>query len=104
MNKIKIFADSTSDVPAHWRQQYEISIVPLYTVFGDEALQDGVNIHPEQLFQRKPRGTFTAYRRTFSVGFYSSLCALHRTRGRHFIYQSVFRAIIYVPECATRCL
>ncbi len=55
MNKIKIFADSTSDVPAHWRQQYEISIVPLYTVFGDEALQDGVNIHPEQLFQRVSR-------------------------------------------------
>lgn len=55
MNKIKIFADSTSDIPAHWRQQYEISIVPLYTVFGDEALQDGVNIHPEQLFQRVSR-------------------------------------------------
>lgn len=55
MNKIKIFADSTSDIPVQWREQYEISIVPLYTVFGDESLRDGVDIKPEQLFQRVSR-------------------------------------------------
>ncbi|MCM3783249.1 DegV family protein [Neobacillus mesonae] len=52
MSRIKIFADSTSDLPKTWVEQYEIGIVPLYTVFGDESLKDGVDIVPEELYAR----------------------------------------------------
>ena len=38
MVRIKIFADSTSDLAPEWIQQYDIGIVPLYVVFGDESL------------------------------------------------------------------
>ncbi|MDP4097942.1 DegV family protein [Paenibacillus sp. P96] len=55
MNPIKIFTDSTSDLPRQWVEQYEIGIVPLYTVFGNESLRDGVDIIPEQLFKRVSR-------------------------------------------------
>lgn len=52
MSRIKIFADSTSDLPKEWIHQYDIGIVPLYAVFGDESLKDGVDIVPEELYQR----------------------------------------------------
>ncbi|MGG1878049.1 DegV family protein [Paenibacillus cisolokensis] len=50
--KIKIFADSTCDLPSSWIKEYNIGIVPLYVVFGDESLRDGVDITPEQLYAR----------------------------------------------------
>ncbi|WDH95673.1 DegV family protein [Paenibacillus urinalis] len=52
MSRIKIFADSTSDLPKEWIHQYDIGIVPLYAVFGDESLKDGVDIVPEELYER----------------------------------------------------
>lgn len=55
MSRIKIFADSTSDLPKTWVQQHEVGIVPLYAVFGDESLKDGVEISPEQLYERVDR-------------------------------------------------
>ncbi|WP_211746785.1 DegV family protein [Paenibacillus sp. Marseille-Q4541] len=55
MSRIKIFADSTSDLPKAWAQQHEVGIVPLYAVFGDESLKDGVDISPEELYARVGR-------------------------------------------------
>ncbi|MBR2566358.1 MAG: DegV family protein [Paenibacillus sp.] len=55
MVRIKIFADSTSDLAPEWIQQYDIGIVPLYVVFGDESLKDGEEIKPEQLYERVSR-------------------------------------------------
>jgi DegV family protein with EDD domain len=52
MPRIKIFADSTSDLAPEWIQQYEIGIIPLYVVFGEESLKDGEEIKPEQLYER----------------------------------------------------
>ncbi|PYE52591.1 DegV family protein [Paenibacillus barcinonensis] len=55
MARIKIFADSTSDLTPQWVQQYEIGIIPLYVVFGEESLKDGTEIKPEQLYERVSR-------------------------------------------------
>ncbi|MHA0857804.1 DegV family protein [Paenibacillus sp. CMAA1364] len=52
MPNIKIFADSTSDLPTSWIEQFNIGIVPLYVVFGEESLKDGVEISPTDLYQR----------------------------------------------------
>ncbi|WP_434752026.1 DegV family protein [Paenibacillus amylolyticus] len=55
MSRIKIFADSTSDLAPEWIQRYEIGIIPLYVVFGEESLKDGEEIKPEQLYERVSR-------------------------------------------------
>ncbi|MDR9856947.1 DegV family protein [Paenibacillus sp. VCA1] len=55
MPKIKIFADSTSDLPEAWVRRYDIGIVPLYVVFGNEQLRDGVDITPAELYERVSR-------------------------------------------------
>ncbi|WP_106766517.1 DegV family protein [Paenibacillus faecalis] len=50
--KIKIFADSTCDLPSSWIQEHDIGIIPLYVVFGEESLRDGVDIKPEGLYAK----------------------------------------------------
>ncbi|MCJ8013417.1 DegV family protein [Paenibacillus sp. KQZ6P-2] len=55
MPNLKIFTDSTSDLPKEWVDQYDIGIIPLYVVFGDEQLRDGVDITPAELYERVAR-------------------------------------------------
>ncbi|OAB34346.1 fatty acid-binding protein DegV [Paenibacillus macquariensis subsp. defensor] len=52
MPTIKIFADSTSDLPTSWIEQYDIGIIPLYVIFGEESLRDGLDITPVDLYKR----------------------------------------------------
>jgi DegV family protein with EDD domain len=50
-----LVTDSTCDIPAEWIQQYEILVVPLTIIFGDQQFLDGVEMTPEQFYERLPR-------------------------------------------------
>lgn len=52
---IRIVTDSTADLPPELVAQYDIAVVPLIVLFGDEALQDGVDISAERFFKRLVR-------------------------------------------------
>ncbi|GIP47175.1 Fatty acid-binding protein [compost metagenome] len=52
MSNVKIFADSTSDLPAGWAERHEIGLVPLCVVFGDETFRDGIDITPPDIYRR----------------------------------------------------
>ncbi|GAA0133589.1 DegV family protein [Paenibacillus sp. YSY-4.3] len=52
MVQVKIFADSTSDLPASWLEEYGIGIIPLYVVFNDETYRDGIDITPVGIYER----------------------------------------------------
>jgi len=52
MSNVKIFADSTSDLPQGWKDTYDIGIIPLYVIFEDQTYKDGVDITPEDVYQR----------------------------------------------------
>lgn len=52
--RIALVTDSTCDIPAEWVRQYDISIVPLTIVFGDEQYLDGVEMTAEQFYERLP--------------------------------------------------
>lgn len=52
LTKIKIFADSVSDVPASWIKKYEIEIVPLYVIFGDTSYKDSIDITTTDLYRK----------------------------------------------------
>jgi DegV family protein with EDD domain len=51
-HRIALVTDSTCDIPAEWQQQYDISVVPLTIIFGDEQYLDGVDMSAEQFYQR----------------------------------------------------
>ncbi|WP_018753336.1 DegV family protein [Paenibacillus sanguinis] len=52
MGSIKIFADSTCDLPSEWIQQYDIGIVPLYVTFTDQIYKDGVDLTVPKLYDK----------------------------------------------------
>jgi DegV family protein with EDD domain len=50
--RIAIVTDSTCDIPAHWLKQYQITVVPMTLIFGEEQLLDGIQITPEEFYAR----------------------------------------------------
>jgi DegV family protein with EDD domain len=52
---IRIVTDSTCDLPPELVAEHGITVVPLVVLFGDEALQDGIDISAERFFKRLVR-------------------------------------------------
>lgn len=48
---VKIISDSTCDLSPELLTRYDIDILPLHILLGEEEFEDGKNITPEQIFQ-----------------------------------------------------
>lgn len=48
--KVKIISDSTCDLSPELLKRYDIGIIPLYVVMGDDTLKDGVEATPEDIY------------------------------------------------------
>ena len=49
---IKIITDSTCDIARETVDQFGISVVPAYVLFGEESFRQGVDINPTQFYAR----------------------------------------------------
>lgn len=48
---VKIISDSTCDLSQDLLEKYDISILPLHILCGDEEYEDGKNITPDEIFE-----------------------------------------------------
>jgi len=49
--KVAVVTDSTAYLPAELAKEYEIRIVPLYLIMGDQSWLDGVDIEPPAFYE-----------------------------------------------------
>ncbi|MBI9051387.1 MAG: DegV family protein [Anaerolineaceae bacterium] len=49
---IALITDSTCDIPEAWLKQYDIRVIPLTIIFGDEQFLDGVDLSAVEFYQR----------------------------------------------------
>jgi DegV family protein with EDD domain len=52
-----VVTDSTADLPGDWRARYDIEVVPLKVIFGDQTFRDGVDMNNEEFFARLATST-----------------------------------------------
>jgi DegV family protein with EDD domain len=52
-----VVTDSTADLPEAWRERYDIEVVPLKVLFGEETFRDGVDMNNEEFFARLATST-----------------------------------------------
>jgi len=55
--RFAVVTDSTADLPDAWRDRYEITVVPLKVLFGNETFRDRVDMTDEQFFTRLASST-----------------------------------------------
>jgi DegV family protein with EDD domain len=51
-HKIALITDSTCDIPAEWVRQYDITIIPMTIIWGNEQYLDGIDLTAEAFYQR----------------------------------------------------
>ena len=52
MGKIKIIADSMSDIPKDLAEELNITVIPLTVIFGTEEFKDGVDLTSEEFYKK----------------------------------------------------
>lgn len=52
MGKVKVFSDSTCDLPPDLIVQHQIGILPLYVLFNDVSYRDGIDITTPDLYKK----------------------------------------------------
>jgi len=50
MAQVKIITDSTCDLPAELLEELDITVVPLYAIFGEESFKEGVELPVEKFY------------------------------------------------------
>lgn len=89
MGAIKIFADSTCDLPTSWIKDYEIGIVPLYVTFEDTNYRDGVDLKTEQLYAKVDASGKLPKTAAPSPADFISAFAPYVSEGRQILYISL---------------
>lgn len=56
---IKIISDSTCDLSKELIEKYDISILPLHIVLGEEEYEDSISITPDEIYQWSDRNKAT---------------------------------------------
>lgn len=51
-HQVRIVCDSTADLEPAYRQAHGMIVVPLKVIFGEETLADGVDIQPDEFYER----------------------------------------------------
>lgn len=57
MSKIALVTDSTCSIPAELIQKYNITVAPQVLIWGQETLEDGVDITPTEFYNRLKKAT-----------------------------------------------
>lgn len=52
MQRVAIVTDSTADLPKELVEKYDIQVVPLNVIFGEETFKDGVDLDSHQFFDK----------------------------------------------------
>lgn len=101
---VKVVVDSTADLPESLVRKHDITVVPLYVHFGEEALRDGVDIWASEFYYRlqnggilphtsqpSPGDFFEVYERLTKDG--SEVISLHLSKELSGTYQSAELAV-----------
>jgi fatty acid-binding protein DegV len=52
MSKVAIVTDSTAFIPQNLVEQFNISVAPQILIWGEETFEDGIDIQPDEFYER----------------------------------------------------
>jgi DegV family protein with EDD domain len=70
---LKVVTDSSSDIPPEIARELDITIVPLYIRFANKVYRDGVDISPDQFYDRLTNSRILPQTSTPSPGDFSEV-------------------------------
>lgn len=86
MGKIKLIADSTCDLSQELIEKYDISVIPLCIVMGDESFYDGVETTPDDIYKWADANKTTPKTAAATFDMATSILKPHMDAGDDIIY------------------
>lgn len=93
MSNIKITADSTCDMPRELCEKYGVEIKPLYAVLGDDALRDGIDVTPDDIYKFVAENNQLPKTSAGSVDDYMAIFKRYADEGSEVIHISLGSAL-----------
>ena len=85
MTKIAIITDSTAYLPDDLLQQYQIDVLPLKVIWGGESYDDGVDLTPQDFYDRLPDSTTMPTTSQVTVGEFKRLFEQRLSEGKEIL-------------------
>lgn len=85
MSKVAIITDSTAYLPQELIQQYDIRVVPLTVIFGEESFRDGEDMSPSAFYTRLQSAAVLPTTSQVTVGVFSKLFKQLHQEGREIL-------------------
>ncbi len=82
MSKVAILTDSTAYLPQSLLWEYQIGVVPLKVIWGEESLDDGVDISPQEFYNRLPNSTRMPTTSQVTVGEFQAVFEGYQAKDR----------------------
>jgi len=73
MSKVAIVTDSTAYIPDDLVQKHQIRIAPQVLVWGNETLRDGVDIQPEEFYNRLEKASIMPTTSQVTIGSFKDV-------------------------------
>jgi DegV family protein with EDD domain len=83
--RVTVVTDSTADIPAELAAALGIEVVPLYVIFGDERLRDGIELLRADFFRRLAGGGALPTTSQPSAAMFEETYAPHVRAGREIV-------------------
>lgn len=87
--KVKITADSTCDLSPELIEKYDIEIVPLTVIMGENAYKDGVDITPQKIFDYVAETKILPKTSAITIVEYSEVFKKYVDRGYEVIHVNI---------------
>jgi DegV family protein with EDD domain len=85
MPEVVIITDSTANLPDNFIHQYNIKIVPLKVIWDGESYDDGVDITPEDFYNRLERSKSMPSTSQVTVGEFKQLFVEFQSQGKEIL-------------------
>ena len=98
-HNIKLFTDSAADLPRHIQEAYDVDIVPLSVIFGEQEYKDGVTISPEEFYRKLASDPELPSTNQVNPHEFVQLSAHIWTPERHLVYRPISPPERNISEC-----
>lgn len=86
---VKIISDSTCDLSKDLLEKYDVSILPLHILLGEEEHEDGVDITPDEIYAWSDENRTTPKTSAASIEAATELLRPYTTKGREVVCFSI---------------
>lgn len=100
---VKIISDSTCDLSPELIAKYDIDILPLHILLGEDEYEDGKNITPEQIYSWSDENKTTPKTSAPALTDAIELFKPYIDEGREIVCFSISSSMFYIRECYAYC-